>query len=184
MGRRHRILPKPRYPPGSYNSELIYYLASYLGLPAPDNTLRFAKVFICPGFQISKAADNNASFWHTNYVYCVPGVGSSDGIGGSSVWGPGNPPLTLPTGGPIFGYTSPEYASSKLGSISVVRPLTDVWALADYDQKQFNPNNPPGEYGAIPVKPVHGGVRNYLYLDGHTTTRKVLPPSANGTYYW
>jgi prepilin-type N-terminal cleavage/methylation domain-containing protein/prepilin-type processing-associated H-X9-DG protein len=174
-------------PPGGSNSDLDYYLVSYMSLPAPDYTLRFAKPFICPAFQQAKQGDvNSASFWSSNVLYCVPNIGNDDGSGGSDVWGPGNPPLILPSGAPIFGYASVGMASSKISTIAAKRSLSEVWALGDSDQKQFNPNNPPGWYSELPRDPLHGAkVRNYLFLDGHTTTRKVVPPNPNGwIFYW
>ena len=157
---------------GGYNSFLIYYLATYLGVPAPDSQLRFAKVFICPGFQkFTKTSDlQNPATWATNDMYAVPNVGTSDGKGGSDVWGPGIPPLVLSPSGPLFGYPS-GLPPHKISQISAVRPLTDVWALGDTDQQAYG-NDP---WGSLPKTPLHGSVRNYLFLDGHTTTRKVVP---------
>lgn len=171
-------------PGGDYNSSLIYYLASYLGMPTPDATLRFGKVFVCPGFSgFIKGDPTLAATWDANILYTVPNVGSPDGKGGSDVWGPGNPPLIVGSGGPIFGYATAGMAPKKLSQISAVRSLTEVWALGDTDQKAFDPSTPPGWFGLLPANPLHGSVRNYLFLDGHTTTRKVLPP--NGTIrYW
>jgi len=161
---------------GSYNSMLIYYLTTYLG-QAPDNTLRYSKTFICPGF-VNWLPNSTLSNAATFVEYTVPGAGTSDGKGGSDVWVPGVPPLPWD----IFGY-QPSYGtrspSRKLGEISAIRPLTDVWALADSDQQAFNNGNPPpGWLSSLPPKPLHGSVRNYLFLDGHTSTRKTV------TGYW
>ena len=157
---------------GSYNSMLIYYLTTYLGQP-PDNTLRYSKPFICPGFVnwLPNSALSNAA---TFVEYTVPTAGTSDGKGGSDVWGPGVPPLPWP----IFGY-QPSYGTrvptQKLGTIAAARSLAEVYALADTDQQAFNnANPPPGWLALLPPKPLHGSVRNYLFLDGHTTTRKAV----------
>lgn len=82
---------------GGYNSSLIYYLATYLGVPAPDSQLRFAEAFVCPGFQkFTKSSDfQTPATWATNDMYAVPNVGTSDGKGGSDVWGPGIPPTGI-----------------------------------------------------------------------------------------
>jgi prepilin-type N-terminal cleavage/methylation domain-containing protein/prepilin-type processing-associated H-X9-DG protein len=168
-------------PPNSHNSSLINYLVPYLGVPPLDSQLRFAKVFICPAFQKNMTTANfdSAATWDNNILYCVPNAGSPDGLGGSDVWGPGNPPFPWP----IFGYSSLGTKPHKLSEIASLRPLTDVWALGDTDEMAYGTN----PWGTIPKKPLHGGtVRNYLFLDGHTTTRKVIPPPGNGTIggYW
>ena len=108
---------------GSYNSMLIYYLTAYLGQP-PDNTLRYSKPFICPGF-VNWLPNSGLSNAATFVEYAVPSSGNADGRGGSDVWGPGQPPLPWP----IFGY-EPSYGtrhpSQKLSSISALRSLTEV----------------------------------------------------------
>jgi prepilin-type N-terminal cleavage/methylation domain-containing protein/prepilin-type processing-associated H-X9-DG protein len=185
-------LPTPPLNAGDNYSELVHYMATYMSAPAPDSNWRFIQAFICPGFQPNNNANqNSALFWETNFLYCVPSKGNSDGLGGSDVWGPGVPPLILPNNSGIFGYAGDGFGtqagSATLNQISTVRSIADVWALADYDQKQFNPTKEPGE--ATPPDymspfPVHGNVRNYLYLDGHATTRRAYPPSTTGTYYW
>ena len=108
--------------------------------------------------------------------YTVPGKGKTDGKGGSDVFGPGQPPLPFQ----IFGYPDPgRSAPQKISRIAAVRPLTDVWALADTDQECFDdPASQPGWFSSLPPKPLHGSVRNYMYLDGHTATKKVV------TGYW
>jgi prepilin-type N-terminal cleavage/methylation domain-containing protein/prepilin-type processing-associated H-X9-DG protein len=172
--------------PGNYNSYLIYYLASYMGLPAPDTTLRYCKAFVCPGFSsFVKADPNAASTWSSNILYSVPYTDASDGLGGSLNLGPGVSPLVLSPNTPIFGYgaTGTEWPSHKITEVSAVKPLTDVWALVDADQKQCNPAYLPGWYNILPPNPLHGSVRNYMYLDGHTGSRKVLAPTSGGAYY-
>ncbi|MEI8039913.1 MAG: prepilin-type N-terminal cleavage/methylation domain-containing protein [Verrucomicrobiota bacterium] len=171
--------------PGYSTSYLIYYLASYLSLPAPDTQMRFAKVFVCPGFsRFAKADANSASTWSTNILYSVPYTDASDGQGGSLNLGPGISPLVLSPNTPIFGYgdSSRSWPSHKVAEVSAAKSLSDVWALVDADQKQCNPSYLPGWYGQLPPGPLHGNVRNYLFLDGHTTTRKVLEPRG-GAYY-
>ena len=166
-----QLLPS-RSTGGSYNSMLIYYLTSYLGQP-PDNTLRYSKPFICPGF-VNFLPNYNLSNAATYVEYTIPSAGTADGRGGSDAWGPGVPPLPWP----IFGY-QPSYGtrlpSQKLGTIASVRSLAEVFALADTDQPAFNNGNPPpGWLSLLPPKLLHGSVRNYLFLDGHTTTRKAV----------
>ena len=158
---------------GSYNSMLIYYLTSYMA-QSPDATLRYSKVFICPGFA-NWTPNASLSVAAAQILYTVPGAGTSDGKGGSDVWGPGVPPMPWP----IFGY-QPSYGTrqppKKISQISAVRPLTEVFALADTDQPAYaNAPSQPGWFNQLPPKVLHGNVRNYLFLDGHTTTRKSVP---------
>ena len=159
-------------PAGSMNGNLVYYLVNYLALPSPDSTLRVAKVFICPGFMryVKNPDVNNPAFWNTNYMYCVPNGGSADpgdGKGGSICFGPGQKPMPWP----IFGYASSGNAPHKLSEIAANKPLTDVWALGDTDQQAYGGD----PWGSLPPTPLHGSVRNYLFLDGHTMTRKIVP---------
>ena len=174
----------PVYTTG-YVDRLITYLVPYLGISAVDGTAKFAKVFICPGYVNWLTADPTlVATWNWRTMYTVSNVGTSDGLGGSDVWGPGNPPLTLPGGGPIFGYSGGS-APHKLSQISSIRPLAEVWCLGDTDAFAFGGGQPWGA-GVLPNKPLHIGVRNYLFLDGHCTTRKTLPPPSSGAIngYW
>ena len=151
---------------------LIYYLTSYLG-KSPDNTLRYSKVFICPGFA-NWTPKADLKVVAAQDLYTVPGAGTSDGKGGSDVWGAGRAADALAD---IWLSTSygTRQPPKKLNQISVVRPLTDVFALADTDQQAFaNAATKPGWNAQLPPKVLHGTVRNYLFLDGHTTTRKAV----------
>lgn len=139
-----------------YKYNLVYYLVSYLGQPAADTTVRYSKVFVCPGYE--KAA-KNVSWATTNVLYTVPNSGEA-------VWGAGE--VQLPWA--IFGYPSPPQPPHKLSEIAGIKPLTEVWALGDTDQFAV-PDA--GWSPTLPVKPSHGKVRNYLFLDGHTATRPV-----------
>ncbi len=49
------------------------------------------------------------------------------------------------------------------------KPLTDVWLLIDADQIAFASA---GWVADLPPKPVHGSLRNYVYFDGHVSTKK------------
>ncbi len=157
---------------------LVYHLASYMSQP-PNNQLQYVKAFICPGY-VNWMPNSSYSNAAANVMYNVSEAGTSDGKGGSDVFGPGQAPL--PWG--IFGSAGSGWEGSggsgpqKLNAISGQRPLTDVWALADTDmQAHLNPPftgqpwNPWSSWSDLPPKPLHGTVRNYLFLDGHTTTK-------------
>ena len=143
----------------TYDKALPYYLSTYLGYPPPDSLTRTAKVFICPGFErYGKDLTLVA-----RQMYCRT-MASENG-------------LTGPTGFP-FGY--PDYANNdvtpphKLVAVQQQRPLAEVWILVDADQVAIT--NPANTWrDQLPLTPVHGSVRNYVYFDGHVATRKVNP---------
>lgn len=152
---------------------LAYYISTYLGYPAPDANQRFAKVFFCPGFERYGQYKTNLAGL-TVYGICV-----------ADSWYPGQ------TGMPWdpFGYPQsslgPGTKPHKLQEVLSTTPLatsgkfssaTDVWMLTDVDQVSIKPNN--SWYKQLPVKPVHGSVRNYLYFDGHIGTKKIQKAGA------
>lgn len=163
----------------AYNStyvyNMIYYLATYLGQPAPDTQIRYAKVFVCPSFERFSKDPGSAT---NNVQYVVPNGGNGDpgdGKGGSICFGPDQKPMPWP----IFGYSNGTQANPnpprKISAIAAEKPLTEVWALGDADQ-EGTPNA--GWSPMLSKKPLHGKFRNYVFLDGHTATRKAVP------YYW
>ena len=105
---------------------------------------------ICPGYA------RNTSGGLTNRVVYVRTVPSHNQLSFDPFGYPasnGNPPK------PPF----------KLNAVQAERALTDVWLMVDADQIAFATA---GWVGELPPKPVHGSVRNYVYLDGHSATKK------------
>ena len=151
--------------PGDFTYQLSYYIATYMGQPAPDAQLRVVKAMFCPGFEHYA---NNITNIAGHVCYAVP-LASLVGIS----WNP-------------FGYAngqpSPPLPPHKLTEIptigSVAGVATEVWMLADVDQIAIN-NSANTWYAQLPAKPVHGNVRNYIYFDNHVSTKKI---SAAGTY--
>jgi len=150
----------------SYNqnskSELVYYLAPYLGYRAPDSQTRLAPAMFCPGYQ--RYNRNLASTTMSNVtVYCrtVPSQAGLTNDSGAVLFDP-------------FGYPAyegdPPVPPRRLRDIQSARSLTEVWFLIDADQIAF-PNA--GWSYQLPVQPVHGRVRNYIYFDNHVATRRV-----------
>jgi prepilin-type N-terminal cleavage/methylation domain-containing protein/prepilin-type processing-associated H-X9-DG protein len=139
---------------------LVYHLATYLGYPAPDATLREAKVMICPGFQRGTKGLN-----FTNLVgYFLTGTRAHDGANTAVGF--------FPFGYPVSAAYPAGQPNHKLSEITAA-PLSSVWYIADVDRVAF----PTGWDVSMdmPAKPVHGSVRTYLYFDGHVSTRKVNP---------
>jgi prepilin-type N-terminal cleavage/methylation domain-containing protein/prepilin-type processing-associated H-X9-DG protein len=145
-----------------YDEALPYYLSTYLGYHAPDSTVRLAKVFVCPGFERynMNAPVNNLLAVRQLYVRTMAGYNG----------------LTEPTGevGFPFGYPNPQCPPHKLNEVQAQQPLPAVWILVDADQVAVTSTANTWR-AQLPVKPVHGSVRNYVYFDGHVTTKKVKP---------
>jgi prepilin-type N-terminal cleavage/methylation domain-containing protein len=142
----------------NYKYDLAYYLPAYLGLPAPDSTLRVVKPLFCPGFErYGKSIVNMA----TNTCYAITQK-NPNGL------------AFVPFGYPPSGATG-QLPPHKLMEVSLQKPLTEVWVLMDVDKVVItDPANTWREQ--LPDKPVHGKVRNYLYFDNHLATKKVGPP--------
>jgi prepilin-type processing-associated H-X9-DG protein len=132
---------------------LATYLCTYLGMPSPSPTYRVIKSFVCPGFQKSMP------FTVTNtVVFGFPPAGS--------VTNADNPvPFRL------FGYYNPPEAPHRIPEIMSYAPITSVGVTGDFDQWS---TDSAGWRDQLPAKPVHGKVRNWMFLDGHVATRKAL----------
>ncbi|MGN6643100.1 MAG: prepilin-type N-terminal cleavage/methylation domain-containing protein [Verrucomicrobiota bacterium] len=151
---------------GDYDYQLSFYIATYLGQPAPDAQLRVIKAMFCPGFErYAKDVTTIAG----RVCYALP-LGSKVGLTNSAgTWNP-------------FGYasgqTSPAAPPHKMSEVLAHNGGTDVFMLVDTDKIAF-PNTGSAWYPQLADKPVHGNVRNYLYFDNHVATKKV---GASGVY--
>jgi prepilin-type N-terminal cleavage/methylation domain-containing protein/prepilin-type processing-associated H-X9-DG protein len=144
----------------SYKYDLAYYIPNYLGLPAPDSTLRVVKVLFCPGFE---RYGKNIANMATNTCYAI----TQPSPNGLSFY---------PFGYPPSGSTG-QLPPHKLIKVQSEKSLAEVWVLVDVDKVVItNPDN--SWRGQLPDKPVHGSVRNYLYFDNHVATKKVLKSGA------
>jgi prepilin-type N-terminal cleavage/methylation domain-containing protein/prepilin-type processing-associated H-X9-DG protein len=139
--------------------DLPYYLAVNLGLHGPDLTYREAKVFFCPGYE--RFAPNVAATGTSNRVCYV--ISRYNSVG-----------LTNPIVSPFGHHNSPTEPPHKITDVAAQRPLTEVWSIRDADQLS-NPGTTSWN-ADLPLKPVHGGVRNALYFDTHVGQRKVTAP--------
>ena len=149
---------RPGYREASrYKYELIYYLAPYLSLPAPSTApeTNVAKVFWCPAFGQYQPPVPEPMAERTCY----------------GVYTPAHSALTNVTFRP-FGYPPgqdyPMETPHKLSEVQAKAPLSDVWALVDMDQ-QGCPTV--GWKDEIPVMPVHGATRDYLFFDNHVQAK-------------
>jgi prepilin-type N-terminal cleavage/methylation domain-containing protein len=148
--------------PRNYERFLSYYIASYLGYPAPDAVERTAQVFFCPAFKATTAKSDNIG---TNISYAV------------SV---GAPIANLTIDFLPFGYAAEPGPGQPAHRLSAIRSTSKVWMLADVDQMVII--NPANNWRAqLPVKPVHGKNRNYIYFDQHIEPKKAGPA---GFFIW
>jgi len=143
--------------PGYDNTKrnhLSYYLAEFMGMPAPSPTWRTIKAFVCPGLQkygVIKTPVTNT------VVFGLPGTGTNSWTENPLPWR-------------IFGYYNPPEKPHRISEIIGLKPVTEVWVTGDMDKLS---TSTAGWAGDLPDKPVHGSVRNWLYLDGHVSARKV-----------
>lgn len=138
--------------------ELAYYIASYLGYPAPAvNGSNVAKVFFCPAFERYRPPVLETMGERTCYGVYSPSYSTN---------------LNFRPFGYAPGQPTPQEKPHKISEIPAQAPLTDVWMLVDLDQVGC-PNV--GWASEIPPTPIHGKTRNYLYFDQHVATKKIGP---------
>ncbi|MGN6556232.1 MAG: type II secretion system protein [Verrucomicrobiota bacterium] len=146
------------------HARLVYYLATYLGSPPADATDRLVKAFICPGFQSRGDRLTNIT-GRVYYGICGQGTGNLPGSAGLPF---------APFGHP--GWAGVQQPPHKRSEVQSFRSLTEVWALCDIDRTAFAA--PAGGWtDPLPDQPVHGTVRNYLFFDGHVTTKSITRTS-------
>src|SRR5579859_4762808 len=139
------------------STELIYYIATYLGGPAPGPNTRISDVFVCPGYLIS-----------------APNVTSMEGrkcyLLNSNV--DPNPTNQAPP----FGYPdfagAPEIPPLEFSDLQSYGSPTSIWAITDVDKINI-PDPTVSWWSDLPYKPVHGSVRNELYFDWHVAPKLV-----------
>jgi prepilin-type N-terminal cleavage/methylation domain-containing protein len=153
---------------------LPYYLAADLGLPSPEQVgtaTNLAKVFVCPAYvkgvpgnslaHYDPGSDNDAhAFCYSvsvNYYY----------------------PMSQLPGFP-FGKSDLGQAPMKISQVAAALPLSDAWAVADFDwaaiggSLQMIPTMLGADkYPYMAIHPSHQTVRNFLYFDLHVGPRKV-----------
>lgn len=163
MGQHADYMGQPR--PGRYQYQLVYYLATQLGYPAPDSQLRTAPVFFCTGFkhyarEVTNIADRICyGVTSTNYF--------KDAQGRSKL-------SFNPFGYPAGMKATPPAPPSRISRIASERPLSEVYSLVDVDKVAIPFTQSAASWRKqLPESPVHGSVRNYLYFDAHVGAQKV-----------
>ncbi len=144
-------------------SSLIFYIATYLGLPAPSATSRKADVFFCPGF-INAAANVSSIANRQDYILTQTGANANSG-------GITRPPFGYP--GMLGSPPSTVYQSLTMDEVAQYG-LSSVWAVTVVDK--VNITNPANTwYSQLPDRPSHGTSRNYLFFDWSVSTRPIGP---------
>ena len=145
--------------------QLGYWIYPYLGLATPNGTNQvLIKTLICPAFENIQAPPNIST--NICYVDTQGGLEADNGNLPTSGWSP-------------FGYDNQEkpHMISEIPREAGI-PLGSVWAICDVDQVVIPPGILSGNNGwapQLPIQPVHGKVRNYLYFDGHVGIKHVGP---------
>jgi prepilin-type N-terminal cleavage/methylation domain-containing protein/prepilin-type processing-associated H-X9-DG protein len=138
---------RANYDAGS-STELVFYVAPYLGEPAPSGRMRTARSFICPSY--ARFADGlleGRKMWLLNGDI-DPGPGEPVRPFGYPVGSPAPQPLALED---AWGYAPPS----------------STYALTDVDQLFPGMDPTISWYTDLPPEPLHGASRNQLFLDWH-----------------
>jgi prepilin-type N-terminal cleavage/methylation domain-containing protein len=129
------------------SQELIFHIASYLGLPEPGPQTVIARIFVCPGYEKNAPALVSLS---GRKVYLL-----NDDI---------DPDPAVRT--PPFGYPmAPTADPQRMTTVATMAP--NAFAITDVDQALPNLNPGVGWWDDLPNSPVHGQIRNQLFFDAH-----------------
>jgi prepilin-type N-terminal cleavage/methylation domain-containing protein len=152
----------------TYNDEterLPYYLASYLGLPAPSPAVQTMPVAICPAAALKNkppppTTPPESLIRPISYVTTAEVTNAPSDL------------LTRPFGYP---YSSPFYRLPKgpdepPKKLSEIRNPSSTWAITDADQENAFPGG--YYYEFLSSGKVHTTIRNQLFFDWHVAAVK------------
>jgi prepilin-type N-terminal cleavage/methylation domain-containing protein/prepilin-type processing-associated H-X9-DG protein len=135
---------------------LSYYICTYLGAPKPSTTRQWINAFACPGNK-REAPDandiNTRNYYYINFV--------TNGVTYRPFGYPG-------------GSGSPRVGPMKQSAVDALTSPAQTYYLTEPDVYGINNTGNTWQY-ALPLKPVHGNVRNYLFFDGHIQAIRVGP---------
>ena len=140
------------------SKRLSYYIATYMGLPAPQSTPQDNLLARCPSAARHwKAANPGTSPMSTvTPVSYIASTAVTNINSGSVSWPFGYP------------YSSPPFNKDTNAAPKHLREIynpTLSWALTDADQQNAGPRA--AYYKYLPATPSHGSVRNRLFFDWH-----------------
>lgn len=142
------------------NDELVYFVCSYLTLPAPSGQSVTAKSFVCPGFLQNAPDLADPTALNGRKIYILNGDLDPNPLN-----------RVPPFGYPAFN-GAPAYPSLKLTSIDNYVPHSQLLAMSDLDQAYPGLDPSVTWWDMIPNKPVHGAIRNQLFFDWHAVPVK------------
>jgi len=182
---------------------LPYYIAPYLTLP-PANTIPSASdgdprgtnfvvsVFVCPAYLscfpnninlgTPNLKDPTIDAWQS-FVAATPQARGSytDSQHPGSTYPQSAISDAFPVNGTVNGPQAfgkqKTYGPLKISQIAQTVPLSDYWALADYDA--LAPSGGDKGTPGVALTPTHKTSRDHLFFDGHAQSQKVVDP---GTY--
>ena len=144
------LMVPPMYRSSPPYTSLGYYLAPYLGASTNvGGTLTPLPVMVCPAFQTTMQSSHPKDWWQlTEYVRIKTYVDSSTKL------------LFDP-----FESGADPHPLAAVGTADGPISLRRVYVLGEVDN--LNRPGDPSDLHDLPAQPVHGNVRNYLYLDAH-----------------
>jgi prepilin-type N-terminal cleavage/methylation domain-containing protein/prepilin-type processing-associated H-X9-DG protein len=149
---------------------LPYYLATFLSYPdpreIPSSSNYLARAFLCPGYRatVPGILANGYRPESDNYAnaYSYSTLRRTNGADYNIAFLP-------------FGKNTDSQPPRKITEIT--QPST-VWALADFDQQAVaNPAGLGSQRDFIPLRPVHGNSRNFIYFDGRVASKRAGSPN-------
>ena len=140
----------------SENVYLLYYLATYLGLPQPSPAVVQANVAICPMAQklwVAPPSTPTTTLQQPlSYIVSIAVTNVTNDVISRPF---GYPYHHLPNGG----------TNENTKQIKEIRNPSTSWAMEDADQ--MNAVSLAQYYPFLPETPAHGTVRNVIYFDWH-----------------
>ncbi|HEX4342943.1 MAG TPA: prepilin-type N-terminal cleavage/methylation domain-containing protein [Verrucomicrobiae bacterium] len=145
---------------GDFNRHLSYYLASYLSMPAPEQSsgvTNLIKVMLCPAYVKGLPGNTEGNYQP-----------ESDAFSHAYCFAVSRYTLNPPTGFP-FGLQGADEPAMKLSALAALKPLSEAWATADLD---WDATVSPESLGSnrtpyVAMAPVHGATRTALFFDMH-----------------
>ena len=140
--------------PGRFNTELAYYLATYLGGTDPqqmsDTQSNYIRTLYCPGFGAFSPAAPTHAMTAITYITAFPYTNDVVNLAVN--------PFGYPGAGPAEAFGT---NCVTLSSLRRYGPISDIFAISDVDMELFS------GWPLEAKKPNHGNIRNALYFDGH-----------------
>lgn len=143
------------------NTEMAWYLSTYLGGKAPSalgfGGVGYLPAMFCPGYgKFSKEAPTDA-MKRVNYMVTVPHSNGPVNV----TW------ANVPFGYPSYPPSPTQQLPVKTTRVGNLGPPSDVFAVSDVDAQLW-----PGNWSAVAPTSTHGTTRNRLYFDWHVKSFK------------